>query len=97
MKPGKNPFLILILNFIVGIAVGHGLVPAEHQDYYVELVSEIVGNAIILATSIVSLYQVWKIGHPTVIVPPAGPPLPVENPQPEKPLEDENTPDTFRG
>lgn len=101
MRPGKNPILVLILNFIVGIAVSHNLVSAEHQDYYVEAISEIVGYGIIIGTSIVSLYQVWKTNHNSVAVPQQPVPPVVETPNTATEQKGETSSqtvlDTYRG
>jgi hypothetical protein len=95
MNPGKNPAMIVILNFIVGIMVSNGLVPGEHKDYLVETLSEIVGLLIILATSIYSLVHYFKIHklslspqkpQELVSAPSPTPPV-VETPVVETPLE----------
>jgi hypothetical protein len=83
----NNPLTFAILNMVVGLLVAKGLVPGEHQDEIVTMISEIVGYGIVLATAIVSLYhfiQSHKIG--TITIPLDPPPTPVLPVAPVEPV-----------
>lgn len=97
MGTGRNPILILILNFIVGALVTHGLIDPMIQDDVVSGAAEIIGLLIVAGTSAVSLWhlihqrkleskvtlQQTQVTQTTTTTPV------VEQPQ--------NVPDTFRG
>lgn len=63
MNRFRNPVVLLIVNFIVGALVAHGVVePTEHSTA-VEMLSEVLGLGIVFLTSIVSLYKFLKHPH----------------------------------
>ena len=49
--------LTVVVNFLVGAAVAHGVVDQGSSDAVVNQVTSIVGNGIILATAIYSLHN----------------------------------------
>lgn len=59
MNPGRNPVLLVILNYVVGVAVAKGLLNQESAPEIVNLIADIFGLIIILATSIYSLYKAF--------------------------------------
>lgn len=81
---GWRPIAILILNFIVGIAVSHGIVDAASKDEIVTILTDVIGNIIILITSIAAIIHILKRPHdmspvaPKPSIPEASPQKPVE-------------------
>lgn len=59
MNEGRNPLVILVLNFLVGVLVSKGIIEASVHNEVVELLSQLVGLLIIGATTVVSLHKVF--------------------------------------
>jgi len=64
MKLGRNPIILILLNFVVGAMVSQGIIEPNNHNTVVEYAAEIVGLVIILLTTIVSLMKVVKHKNP---------------------------------
>lgn len=60
MNAMRNPLLLLILNYIVGTMVARGVIQPNDHNTVVEYMADLVGLAIIMLTTIVSLVKVLR-------------------------------------
>lgn len=65
-----RPFIVILLNFVIGYLVSQGVVQPESHDQLVTVLSDVVGYGIIIFTSVASIIHLFKHPHG------------VENPQP---------------
>jgi hypothetical protein len=79
MNPGRNPIMIVMLNYIVGILISQGFVTPDAAPELVNMVADVVGLFIILATSLYSLFKYFQTHKPFVPPPVITPNPPVES------------------
>jgi hypothetical protein len=58
MNEGRNPLVLLIVNFIVGYLVAKGFIEPSDHNLVVDQISQLVGLTIIGATTLISLHKV---------------------------------------
>ena len=88
MTNARNPLLIILLNFLVGFLLPSDIVPHEQRADIVNMLADIVGIAIVLATSIYSLVKMVHHAK-TPHIPYPTPPQPTL-PQPNNVLDLDN-------
>lgn len=78
MNTMRNPLLLIILNYLVGAMVARGVIEPNDHNSVVEMLADVVGLAIILLTTLVSLFKVIKHRSPEDITHTIIPALTVE-------------------
>lgn len=60
---GWRPLIVYVLNILVGVGVTQGHVDPAQKDYLVESLADVVGLAIVLASSIAAIVHTFKKPH----------------------------------
>lgn len=53
----RSPVVIVILEFLVGALVSHGIIAAEHQQEVVGLVADLIGALMYVVTALFALHR----------------------------------------